>query len=756
MCFQSHCAVRSHGETARSRLKGCGSSLRIRSARLFRNGSHVEYPRHSRADDVVAEPPAGSVLLPVAARPSTVAGPHAGAMPYRPDIDGLRAVAVLAVIFYHITRLVFSGGFVGVDIFFVISGYLIGGIIIDETENGSFSYRRFYVRRIKRLFPAFFVVCLVTVPLAWWLLMPTDFRAQAKSLVAATVFLTNHFFYKETGYFDAARDSKPLLHTWSLSVEEQFYICFPLFMRFMTRLGRRAMPVALGIAGLASFAYAQYLLSVDPAASFYSLGSRGWELLLGAAVALPQLRHRQLPARWRRTLTWISLAPLLLPMVLYTDDTPFPGLAALPCCLGTAWLLWAGRAGADTLPQQALSGAIPVTIGRMSYSLYLWHWPIFVYMNYYAAGELGWIGRAVALVLTFVLGALSWHFIEQPLRATRRPPSIVFGTALAGSALLAIIGFGIYRSDGVPGRLTAQTRAIAFADDDFQQIQDRCYGPDNSTLPGVYFCRIGATNAPEQFLVWGDSHARAMRDGLDQIAAETGVGGLLIFSGGCLPAFDTRKEESATGPRSDRECSIETAAVKRMLAQHSSIRKVLLIGRWSYYTEGRGIGIDSQNVIRVESTINTPHAPLRGQAEVVKQALSDTVRWLHARGFRVYLLQQIPEIPEYSSRKLFQVVRSGKASVGEAIARFGRVPLDEVERRQRNAGEALEAAAASGATILSTHQLFCDEHTCSAWDDSGPAYFDNNHVTGSTARRIRRIFLPAIVAAGATTGASLQ
>lgn len=685
---------------------------------------------------------AAAVLRPRAA----LASPHAGAMPYRPDIDGLRAVAVLAVIFYHITRLGLGGGFVGVDIFFVISGYLIGGIIIDETESGSFSYRQFYLRRIKRLFPAFFTVCLVSVPLGWWLLLPTDFLAQSKSLVAATVFLTNRLFYKEAGYFDATRDSKPLLHTWSLSVEEQFYICFPLLMRYVTRLGRPMMPVALGVVGLASFAYAQYLLSADPAAAFYSLGSRGWELLLGVAAALPQLRHKQLPAGLRRALTWISLAPLLLPMVLYSDSTPFPGVAALPCCLSTAWLLWAGGHGTDTLPQRVLSAAIPVTIGRMSYSLYLWHWPVYVFMNYYEAGELGWLGRAVALVLTFVLGALSWHVIEQPLRATRRRPAIVFGSALLGSALLAVAGLSIYRTDGAPGRLAPETRAIAFADHDFLQIQDRCWDAGNSTLPEVNFCRLGAASAPEQFLVWGDSHAREMRDGIDELARENGVGGLLIFSGGCMPAFDTRKQESATGPRSDRACSIENAAVKRLLAQPGSIKNVLLIGRWSYYTEGRGIGIDAQNLIRVESTPESARdAAARSQSEIVKQALSDTVRWLRARGYNVCLMQQIPEIPQYSSRRLFQVVRSGKASVGEAIERFGGVPLAEVEQRQRNASEALQAAASDGsATILSTHQLFCHGLTCSAWDDSRPAYFDNNHVTGTTARRIRRIFLPAI------------
>jgi peptidoglycan/LPS O-acetylase OafA/YrhL len=669
--------------------------------------------------------------------------PHASGMRYRPDIDGLRAVAVLGVIFYHLTRSL-SGGFVGVDIFFVISGYLIGGIIINETHQGTFSYTQFYVRRVKRLFAAFFVMCLVSVPLGWWLLLPADFKAQGKSLVAATVFLTNRLFYKEAGYFDAARDAKPLLHTWSLSVEEQFYICFPLFMRLVVRLGRRWMPAALAAAGLASFAYSQYLLSVDPAASFYSLSSRGWELLLGAAVALPQLQDSPFPARLSRTLTWLSLLPLLLPMLLYSDNTPFPGLAALPCCLSTAWLLWVGRRGAVALPQRVLSAAIPVTIGRMSYSLYLWHWPVFVFMNYYEANDIGWAGRGVALLLSFVLGALSWRFIEQPVRNSRlRAPSLVFGAALMGSLLLAGLGYSAYRSDGFPGRLAPQTRAIANAANDFLEDWDRCWKPDNSSLPGVNYCQVGKQNVPPTFLVWGDSHARAMRDGIDQLATEKGLSGLVIFAGGCLPAFDIRKHESASGPRGDRECATQTAAVKVMLGQRTSIKKILLIGRWAYYTEGGGIGVDRQNLIRIDPLPGS--AATGSQAATVAQAVYDTVHWLRARGYSVYLLQQLPEIPDFSSRKLFQIVRSGHASASEAIGRFGVVPLAEVERRERNATEALRRAAADGdASILSTHELFCDAQTCSAWAEASPAYFDNNHVTGSTTRRIRRIFLPAI------------
>jgi peptidoglycan/LPS O-acetylase OafA/YrhL len=670
-------------------------------------------------------------------------------MTYRADIDGLRAIAVLAVIFYHFRVLIgFGGGYIGVDIFFVISGYLIGGIIIDETASGSFSYVRFYARRIKRLFAAFLVVALAAAALGWWLLMPVDFWAEGKSLVACTVFLSNVLFYRSAGYFDPAAVTKPLLHTWSLGVEEQFYVFFPLLMRLAVRTGRMGVPIMLAAVCVLSLACAQHLLSVDPAASFYLLPSRAWELLLGAAVAEPRVRDLQLSPTVRRVFTYVALAALFAPIVLYTDDTHFPGLAALPCCLATAWLLWSGRQETGTWVHRALSARIPTSIGRISYSLYLWHWPIYVFILYYEADAIGWVSRGVALLLTFLLATLSWQFVEQPIRLTKRSPGTVFAAAFLGSCLLAVIGYAIWRSGGAPNRLSEQTRAIAYAASDFFQPADRCWLEGDSALPGVSYCRIGAADARDQFLVWGDSHARAIRDGADQVAKEHDLSGLLVFAGGCIPAFDIRKQESATGPVSDNACTAQNIAVKALLTRRNTIKKVLLVGRWAYYTEGQGIGIDRQNLIRISrSTDSVDTAPASAdQAAVVAKALIDTVHWLRERGYEVYLLEDTPEIPDYSSRRLFQAVRGGHSSVQTAIAQFGTVTRIEVERRQARANDVLRAAAAhEGATILPTHQLFCGSEFCSAWTDAGPAYFDNNHVTGSTSRRIREIFLPAMV-----------
>lgn len=669
-------------------------------------------------------------------------------MKYRADIDGLRAIAVLAVIFYHFKlSLGFGGGYIGVDIFFVISGYLIGGIIIDETTDGSFSYIRFYSRRIKRLFAAFLVVGLTAAAFGWWLLLPTDYWAEGKSLVACTVFLSNVLFYRSAGYFDPASITKPLLHTWSLGVEEQFYLFFPVLMRLAVRAGRKGVPLMLASVGLLSLADAQHLLAVDPAASFYLLPARAWELLLGAAVAQPKVRDVLIPSGLVRLFTYLSLAALILPMVLYGNDTPFPGLSAVPCCLATAWLLWSGRHATGAWVQKALSARVPVAIGRISYSLYLWHWPVYVFIVYYEAGEIGWIGRSIALLLTFTLAALSWRFVEQPIRYAGLSPRAVFAGALLGSLMLASVGYAIWHSNGAPDRLAEQTRGIADAAGDFFRTNDRCWQEDNSVLPGISYCRIGAPDAAEQFLIWGDSHARAIRDGADQVANEHGLGGLLIFAGGCVPAFDLRKQETATGPRSDNACAAQNIAIKARLAHRDTIRKVLLVGRWEYYLEGQGIGADRENRIQITRATDPDGtaASQADQATVVKQALLDTVRWLHTMGYKVYLLEDVPEIPEFSSRKLFQTVRGGHSNILDAIARFGTVSRTDLERRQQRADEALRVAAENGgAIVVPTHDLFCQNSSCSAWSVFGPTYFDNNHITGATSKRIREILLPAM------------
>lgn len=673
-------------------------------------------------------------------------------MNYRKDIDGLRAIAVIPVILFHFGLQGISGGYVGVDIFFCISGYLIGGIIIDETSSGKFSYAQFYERRIKRLFPAFFVVAIATIPLAFWLLLPNpDFRVYGKSLFASTIYLPNIVFYRELGgYFAHNAATKPLLHTWSLGVEEQFYILFPLIMRFAVR-GKSAYTFAI-LATLAavSLFWSQYLLAVDPVASFFLLPSRAWELLLGAMVALPSVKSIEINKKAGSFVSALAILAIALPMFFYSEKTLFPGIAALPPCLGTAWLLWRGNHAKDDLAQNILSSTILVWIGRISYSLYLWHWPVYVFVAYYFSGELSLSIYAAALVLIFLLSIVSWRFIEQPVRSLKSSPNRIFSYAAVGSILIAGVGLLIWRTDGMPNRLSGQIGLVAGAADDFIQSGGTCLDADNTSMPGLEYCRIGVQKDDPQFLIWGDSHGRAMRDGADQLATELGRSGLLIWSGGCMPAFDYAKRETAAGPQADKDCVVRNAHVRALLEKPSSVKKVLLIGRWSYYAEGEGIGIDRHNKISVTSESQNSQttgadAASADQELVVEKILLDTVHWLRDHGYDVYILEQVPEFPQFSGVRLFQLVRSGRETFPDALKSIGEISTSQLDMRQKVSYRVFEKASAEmNAKIIRTHQLFCKEEMCNAMLPSGQAYFDNNHLTVTASKDIRQVLTPAM------------
>src|SRR5258708_1443339 len=631
-------------------------------------------------------------------------------MTYRRDIDGLRAIAVLAVMLYHFGLSCTSGGYVGVDIFFVISGYLIGGNIIDETTSGAFSYIQFYLRRIKRIFPAVFILSLATIPFACWLLLPEDFRSYGKSLVAATTFLPNVLFYRDTGYFSTDAITMPLLHTWSLGVEEQFYICFPIIVRLIVLVAPKLTASLLFLICILSLGFAQRLMIIDPPAAFYWLPARAWELALGALVASPTFRALSLGVSVRRLITWLALAALMIPVFAYSDSTPFPGATALPPCLGTAWLLWSGRSSGTSVPASWLEAKPSVFIGRISYSLYLWHWPAYMFLAYFLSGDLTWRFRIGGLALVFGLATLSWRFVEQPIRSRRISIFTAYGGALVGAVLLISIGLLICRLNGTPERFSNNTGILAAAASDFRPNWTRCMDKDNTAWPGVAYCPIGIQGTPPTFLIWGDSHIRSLHDGADKLAQELGRSGIVVWAAGCMPAFDIIKWESAASPRADDECAAQNDALKSALKRTGSIKKILLLGRWAYYFEGRGLGVDSQNLIKVTNADSNERQTDAALEEAARTgvALRDTFHWLKSAGYEVYVLEQMPEIPNYSSRKLFQAVRSGQYDVQHAIALFGTVPRAEVDARQRQANEGLDQIAKDGsAQILHKHQLFC-------------------------------------------------
>lgn len=435
---------------------------------------------------------------------------------------------MLPVILFHAGFQTFRGGFVGVDVFFVISGYLITGIILTDLQAGQFSVARFYERRARRILPALFVVVLASWPLAWWLLTPLALQAFAGSVMAVVGFGSNILFWRESGYFAPEVELKPLLHTWSLAVEEQYYLLAPLALALLWRGGRRRTATGVGALGLASFGLATWLAPRDAEAAFYLLPTRAWELALGALVAM--LPTGTLTARLPRTArelgAVLGLGLILGATLLLDASAQFPGPWALVPTVGTALVIL--LAEPTGLAGRLLGAPLLVGVGLISYSAYLWHQVLFAFARH--AGIFpSEPGPAVILIgATLALAALTWRYVERPFRdATRVPRRTVAAWAVAGSLALLVTGAAGFHAHGVPGRLDAEQHAFLAETGWVEDRQEampawqHCnfyhFNGTRSQVPRAALepdCRERNPAMPRAVLVWGDSHAQHLHRGL--------------------------------------------------------------------------------------------------------------------------------------------------------------------------------------------------------------------------------------------------
>jgi peptidoglycan/LPS O-acetylase OafA/YrhL len=431
-------------------------------------------------------------------------------MHYRREIDGLRALAVLPAILFHASKDWVSGGFAGVDVFFVISGYLITSIILTELDQGCFSIVRFYERRARRILPALFLVMAVSLPFASMWLLPQDMKDFAQSLVAIPLFAPNVLFWQESGYFAPVAELKPLLHTWSLAVEEQYYLLFPPLMLLAWRLGRRWIPAMLAATALLSLASAHWMLRVDPTAAYFLLPSRAWELLVGAVLAAGLFRHPPMrPEGLRAELGGAAgLLLLLIAYFSYDTSTPFPGIAALMPTLGAALIILC--ASSRTWVGRMLGWRPLVGLGLISYSAYLWHQPLFALARHRSLFEPS-STLLIALVLaTLGLATLSWRFVETPFRNKQAISNrAVLGFAVAGTALFVSVGMAGYLSDGAyrSGEKIEQVQSLERRTVINAGIRLDC----DHALEWSTQCR---TSESPEVMLWGDSFAMHLAPGL--------------------------------------------------------------------------------------------------------------------------------------------------------------------------------------------------------------------------------------------------
>jgi peptidoglycan/LPS O-acetylase OafA/YrhL len=454
---------------------------------------------------------------------------------HREDIDGLRAVAVLLVLAGHFGVRHFSGGFIGVDIFFVISGYLISTILLRDLNAGRFSAAAFYERRLRRIFPALFAMLVATCVASWVLLFPLDFHDFAHSLIAAALSYSNIYFWQQSGYFDPSSLRRPLLHTWSLSVEEQFYIVFPPLLYLVHRYARQTLRIVVLMLAAASFLASAVLVFRYPSAMFYLAPARAWELLLGTMLALGIVKSPQ--TRAMRNVAGVTGALLLLAgIVLIGEQTPFPGAAALFPCIGALLLLLSGTYG-DTVTARVLAWKPIAFIGLISYSLYLWHWPLVVLRQYGFKEQIVLrpiYTQMLMLIESLLLGYLSWKFIETPFRTRSRiSRSNLFATTGTLSAALILFAIFILRDTALNRGFSPEAIRLAslvnYGGNMKLYRADQCFITHEGSMFDESVCLASAPGKPLWVLA-GTSHAAHLWPGLSTVYPEVSV---LQITGGC-------------------------------------------------------------------------------------------------------------------------------------------------------------------------------------------------------------------------------
>jgi len=625
---------------------------------------------------------------------------------YRAEIDGLRAIAIGAVLLFH-ANLGLSGGYVGVDVFFVISGFLITGLLLKDLDRGDFSILEFWERRIRRILPALAVVIIASVVAGWFLFIPAHFKQLGQSVTAQALLCSNFYFWKQSGYFADDADLKPLFHTWSLAVEEQFYLLFPFLLMLLTRFSRRWLIATLALIASGSFILSVYCSYKHGLANFYLLPMRAWELLLGALLAALPVQRGSI--RWlTESLSVVGLLAIVWAAFFYDADTRFPGASALLPCVGTALVIWT-NAHALTLVGKLLAARLLVFVGLISYSLYLWHWPLLVFGKYWALDPLTLNQRALLVIAMTVLAILSWKFVETPLRnrnfLARR--ARIFSFAAVVGAVLLTSGLVIDKMQGVPWRLPAQALQYANGHDDYAFRIDL----DLNQVLHDEFIELGAGDKtqPVALLIWGDSHAMAALPVIDALCKEHSVRGVAATHSSQVPllGYDSRSE----GALMDQSIAFNDAVFAFLRRAH--VPDVLLIASWNGY---------------VDFEHGTNH---------LRSAMLRTIPALREAGSRVWIMKPVPRQPWDVPDVLVSAVLAGRD-----VQTLG-VSLVDHRKNSQKLDPIFAGLTAPGVMILDPTDLFLTSAgTCRAAQDGHALYWDTHHLTVHGSMLLRPLFQP--------------
>lgn len=639
---------------------------------------------------------------------------HPSSLKYRPDIDGLRAVAVLLVVGYHAFPGKLVGGFIGVDIFFVISGFLISSILFQGLQKGSFSFREFYLRRIKRIFPSLLLVLSVCYAIGWWVLLSDEFEQLGKHLAGGATFISNWMLWSESGYFDKSAETKPLLHLWSLAIEEQFYIAWPFLLWFAFKKKWQLFGVILAIC-VGSFIVNCYLTAQNSVSAFFSPLARFWELLSGALLAWSIGKFSE--SKLRSLASFLGTVLLIGGSLYIKKENQFPGVLALVPVLGAVLIILSGPKA--WFNRTVLSHPILVWFGLISFPLYLWHWPL---LSLAQIMEEEFPSRAIrcgAVLMSVLLAWMSYRFIEQPIRFGKNEKQS--GRFLiAGLGIVGVLGFVTYFGKGFDFRMGGQRKVLR---EIVSNPEKKVTGIDCVKHIGEVkrlsfdgLCTLSKDSVPS-VLVVGDSHTIQYQAAFFKYFPEDSV--LMIAQTSCLP-FATHKLVN-------RECEKKIDAVVDILKNHASIKRVFLAGHWAYLMSGEFDEFGPNWRLAKAPTEKSINTFSNNAARVLGAA---------TRGDRqVTLLKDIPDL-DFDIRSCFDVrpVRLTKKKLRETCA----MSATEYEIRMKPFELVMNRLLKDFPTVgeFDPAPLFCDSHQCQAIEKETPQYFNGDHLNYLGADRV--------------------
>lgn len=654
------------------------------------------------------------------------ANPH---LAYRPDIDGLRAVAVLSVLIFHAFPSILPGGFIGVDIFFVISGYLISSIIFKALQRGEFDFADFYARRVRRIFPPLLIVTLVFLVAGWHVLLPDEYAQLGKHSLAGLGFVANFVFWQEAGYFDNAAELKPLLHLWSLGIEEQFYIIWPALAVIAWRIGLATSRMVLFLGAL-SLLVSIFLSHPEPAFSFFLPLTRAWELLIGAGLAWIVLNGRfrlHAASRYEDLLTIFGLGLLVVGLFIINTKSTFPGAWALIPTTGAVFLIAAGPNA--LINRRFLASSLMVKIGLISFPLYLWHWPLLSFARIvYPEQSKNALVISAILLMAFLFAWVSYRFIETPIRRKGGRQTVI--SLVLAAIVLAGLAANIFSRDGLlfrfkSGQLKAEAIALEWPDNlKTQQGCSALFGKQG--LSGL--CLIADAESPADAIIVGDSHANYFYWVLKDVLLQQNVNLLQIASAACMGVRGTDLFEDGRFLGCPRHID---PAIEYALA-HPDIHTVFIAGRWAAYISGRELrdwqtgNHDEQQVVWFDRNGN--QTDFRG-IEAFEQGLDQTLQDLHAAGKQVVFLYSVPEL-DFNARLC--MTWSPNRFVSRIAPRPDcTVSLNMIEQRNLEFRPVINKVLQQHPEVIvvDPQELMCNDNNCFGRQDGILLYRDDDHLS---------------------------